>query len=349
MLAELTRLVASGQFLAPPQIADAVSALASPDAPLEEKADLLLALARRGESPSEIASFARTLRDRSIIPPIPEPLRQRGIIDVCGTGGDGQNTFNISTTVALVVSAAGIPVAKHGNRAVTSRSGSADVLEALRIPVNLSPTDAASALQQHHFAFFFAPHFHPAFRHIAPARKLCAERGHRTVFNFLGPLLNPARPSAQLLGVAHPALCEPLAHVLRELGLHRALVVCGRAGDGYLDEFSTVGETTIAEFHHQQGFSVSQCAPEDLGIPRAQIHDLAGGDRDHNAQLIHHLLSGTDRGPKRNALLLNAGAALFVANHVRSITAGIEAAADLIDSGRALAQLQRLQTPTSPA
>jgi anthranilate phosphoribosyltransferase len=304
-----------------------------------------MTLARRGETPAEIAGFARELRARSVVPPLPDSTRLRGIIDVCGTGGDGQNTFNISTTVALVAASAGVPVAKHGNRAVTSRSGSADVLEALGIPIDLSPEAAAASLGDRDFAFFFAPRFHPAFRHIAPARKLCAEQGQRTIFNFLGPLLNPARPTAQLLGVANPSLCEPVARVLQSLGLHRALVVCGQAGSGFLDELSTVGESTIAEFHHERGFSVSTCGPEDFSVRRARIEELAGGDRETNAELVRAVLSGLDRGARRDAVLLNAGAALLVAGRVRSITEGIDAAARLIDSGRALAKLEELRTP----
>lgn len=342
MLAELTRQVQSGAELAADQIAGAVTALAAESADVAGKAEFLMALARRGETPAEIAAFARELRARSVTPPIDAVTRNRGIVDVCGTGGDGQNTFNISTTVAIVVAAAGVPVAKHGNRAVTSRSGSADVLEALGIPVDLAPEAAAASLRDHDFAFFFAPRFHPAFRHIAPARKLCAERGQRTVFNFLGPLLNPARPDGQLLGVAQPALCEPVAKVLQELGLRRALVVCGQAGGGWLDELSTAGESTIAEFHHDRGFAVTQLVPEDLGLRRAGIDELAGGDRDTNARLIRAVLAGEERDARREAVTLNAGAALFVAGRVRSITEGLEAAGELIDSGAARRKLEAL-------
>lgn len=329
--------------MATEQISRAIAWLVDEQVPTEAKADFLSALAQRGESLEEIAVFARELRSLAVVPPIDPETRNRGIIDVCGTGGDHQNTFNISTTVALIVASAGVPVAKHGNRAVTSRSGSADVLEALRIPVELSPEEAAESLRTKDFAFFFAPRFHPLFRNIAPARRLCAERGQRTIFNFLGPLLNPAQPSAQLVGVATPALCAPLAHVLQRLDVRRAMVVCGRTPTGHLDELSTVGDTVIAEFHHERGFSVSTLPVRDLPVQPTVLKDLAGGDREANAIVIRRLLAGEEHGPKRDAVLLNAGAALFIAGKVRSILEGWERAAELIDTGRAAAKLAQLQ------
>src|SRR5208337_2264354 len=182
----------------------------------------------------------------AVEPPVDAETRARQILDVCGTGGDRLNTFNISTTVALLLAAAGVPVAKHGNRAVTSQAGSADVLEALGIRIDLTPAEAARSLRDRNFAFFFAPNYHPAFKHIAPARKLCAERGQPTIFNLLGPLLNPARPSAMLMGVPRPELCEPLAQVLQSLGVRRGMVVSGKIVNpksqivNSLDELSTL-------------------------------------------------------------------------------------------------------------
>lgn len=345
MLEALTRRVSGGAELTAAEVAGAVAVLAEENVGAEAKADFLSALAVRGETPVEIAAFARELRARSVVPPIDGRTRERGILDVCGTGGDRQNTFNISTTVALVVASAGVPVAKHGNRAVTSKSGSADVLEALGIPVELAPEAAAASLRARDFAFFFAPRYHPAFRHLAAARKRCAERGQRTVFNFLGPLLNPARPTAQLVGVPSPALCEPLARVLQDLGLRRAMVVSGRAGDGPLDELSTVGETTVAEFHHERGFHLSTVQPGDFPVGPARVEDLAGGDRHENAAIIERLFSGEDRGPRRDAVLLNAGAALFLAGRCRSITEGWDLAAERIDSGAAGRKLAQLREP----
>lgn len=343
MLPTLTERVRTGAELTPDQVAGTVNALVDPEVEAGVKAEFLAALAQRGETTAEIAAFARELRSRAVAPPIDAATRDRGIVDVCGTGGDHQNTFNISTAVALVVASAGVPVAKHGNRAVTSKSGSADVLEALGVPIELSPEEAAEALRAHDFAFFFAPRFHPAFRHIAPARRLCAERGQRTIFNFLGPLLNPAQPAAQLVGVPLPALCAPLARVLQQLGLRRAMVVCGGSLKGHLDEMSTVGDTVIAEFHHERGFSVSTLSVRDLPIQPTVLGDLAGGDREANAETIRRVLSGAERGPRRDAVLLNAGAALFVAGRARSILEGWELAAGLVDSGRAAAKLAQVQ------
>lgn len=343
MLEDLTQQVRTGAELSSAEIAHAVEALVAETLDASVKADFLTALAQRGETPAEIAALARELRGLSLLPPIDTATRERGILDVCGTGGDHQNTFNISTTVAILVASAGVPVAKHGNRAVTSKSGSADVLEALGIRVDLAPDEAAQWLRERQFAFFFAPRFHPAFKHLAPARRLCAERGQRTVFNLLGPLLNPARPSAQLVGVSSPTWCEPLARVLQELGVQRAMVVSGRAGEGHLDELSTVGENVVAEFHHARGFSVSTLSPRLLPVQPAVIGDLAGGDREVNAAIIRRLLAGQERGPRREAVLLNAAAALFVAGRARSITDGWGVAEELLDSGRGAAQLARLQ------
>ena len=242
----LTNDLAAGKILSEEQIRAAVEQLVDENVPAATKAEFLSRLAAKGETVAEISAFARALRDKSITPPLTAETRAGEILDVCGTGGDQLNTFNISTTVAILCAAGGIAVAKHGNRAVTSKSGSADVLEALGIRVDYSPAEAAQALHEHHFAFFFAPNFHPAFKHIAPARKLCAARGQRTIFNFLGPLLNPARPTAQLVGVPRPELCEPLAQVLQTLGIRRGMVVCGQVPSSEFRVPSLEVRTTIA-------------------------------------------------------------------------------------------------------
>jgi anthranilate phosphoribosyltransferase len=210
--------------------------------------------------------------------------------------------------------------------------------------VDLAPEAAAARLRDHGFAFLFAPRFHPAFQHLAPARKLCAARGQRTIFNFLGPLLNPVRPSAQLVGVSRPELAEPLAQTLRRLGVRRAMVVSGLVpGPAYLDELSTLGENVIVEFYQDRAVSSSRWSPDDLPLVRAALADLAGGDRFENAALIEKLLAGEDRGPRRDAVLLNAGAALFVAGATTSIADGWERAAETIDAGRATAKLAALR------
>jgi anthranilate phosphoribosyltransferase len=339
----LTEQLAQAESLTAEQVAAAVAQLIDEQTSAETKADFLTALAHKRETTEEIAAFARELRDKSVKPPLDPETRNREILDVCGTGGDRLNTFNISTTVALVCAAAGVTVAKHGNRAITSQAGSADVLEALGIPIDLSPEQAAAALRDHQFAFFFAPKYHPAFKHIAPARKLCADRGQRTIFNFLGPLLNPARPAAQLIGVPRPELCEPIARVLQSLQVRRGMVVSGRVGDKYLDELSTLGANTIAEFYHDRGFAMSELSPEQFPLPPATLADLTGGDRNANAKIVRDILSGGERGPKRGAVLLNAAAGLLVAGRTKSLMAGWDLAVDVIDTGKAEAKLKELR------
>ncbi len=349
MLHALTEHLRRREHLSEEQVRETIGHLTAESIPVEAKADFLTALAQKGETTDEIAAFARHLRDLSIQPPLDAETRARDILDVCGTGGDKLNTFNISTTVALVCAAGGVTVAKHGNRAITSQSGSADVLEALGIRIDLTPEEAARSLKERHFAFFFAQKYHPAFRHIGPARKLCAERGQRTVFNFLGPLMNPVRPSAQLIGVPRPQLCEPMARVLQSLGIRRGMVVTGlvpvpgQDAPAHLDELSTLGDTTVAEFYQDRGFTTSTLSPENFPLQPATLADLAGGDRETNAGIIRRVIAGEERGPKRDAVLFNAGAALFVAGRVKSITEGWEFAAALIDDGRASAQLRLLQ------
>ena len=349
MLEELTRQLADIDSLADEQIRQAVEQLADEKIPAAIKADFLAALAEKGETADEIAAFVRALRDKSIPPPIEPAWREsREILDVVGTGGDRLGTFNISTGAALICAAAGVTVAKHGNRAVTSQAGSADVLEALGVRIDLAPSDAVSSLRERNFAFFFAPAWHPAFRHIAPARKLCAERGQRTIFNYLGPLLNPARPSVMLVGVPRPELCEPIARVLQSLGVRRAMVVCGSVQDpgttvhGCIDELSTLGDNTVAEFYQERGFAGSTLSPEQFPLQEATLVDLLGSDRHSNAEIIRRIFRGEDRGPRRDAILLNAAAALFVAGKSKSLVEGWELAGAIIDNGQAKRKLEEL-------
>jgi anthranilate phosphoribosyltransferase len=342
VLEKLIQQLTAAQSLDGEQVNAAVEQLADEKVAAEIKADFLTSLAKKGETPREIAAFARALRDKSIPPPLDAETRSREILDVVGTGGDRLSTFNISTTVAILCAAAGVTVAKHGNRAVTSSVGSADVIEALGIKVDLTPEAAARELKEKNFAFFFAPNFHPAFKNIAPARKLCAANGHRTIFNVLGPLLNPARPSALLVGVPRIELCEPMAGALQSLGARRGMVVCGFAEDKTLDEFSTIGATEIAEFYQERGFSASVFSPNNFPLQPATLADLRGGDKLANAEIIRRILRGDERGPKRDAVLLNAAAALFVAGKTKSLAEGWELAGETIDSGKANAKLVEL-------
>ncbi len=340
MLETLIKQLAAAQSLTAEQVRRPSNALTDENIPAPAKADFLIALAQKGETPEEIAAFAAALREKSIPPPLEKNWRDsREILDVVGTGGDRLSTFNISTTVAILCAAAGVTVAKHGNRAVTSSVGSADVIEALGIRVDLTPAEAARSLREKNFAFFFAPNFHPAFKNIAPARKLCAERGQRTIFNFLGPLLNPARPSAMLVGVPRPELCEPMARVLQSLGVRRAhgrhAAQAEPATANSLDELSTLGANHVAEFYQERGFTTSILSLENFPLQPATLADLRGGDKFENAEIIRRILRGEERGPKRDAVLLNAGAALFVAGKAKSLAEGWELAAETIDSGAA--------------
>jgi anthranilate phosphoribosyltransferase len=342
VLVKLISQLVGLQPLSEPQIQAAVEELVDDKVPVAVKADFLTALAQKGETVDEITAFARALREKSIPPPLDAETRSREILDVVGTGGDRLSTFNISTTVAILCAAAGVTVAKHGNRAVTSSVGSADVVEELGIRVDSSPVEAAHALREHGFVFFFAPHFHPAFKHIAPARKLCAERGQRTIFNILGPLLNPARPSAMLVGVPRPELCEPMARALQSLGVRRGMVVCGSAEGKHLDELSTLGTNQVAEFYQERGFSVSTLSPEMFPRQPATLADLRGGDKAVNAEIIRRIFRGEERGPKRDAVLLNSAAALLVAGRTKTLTEGWDLAERIIDSGQANGKLKEL-------
>ena len=348
VLVKLTEYVVAGQTLSADAAAEAVRALASPDVEVDLKAAFLGALASKGETMEEIVAFARELLALSVQPPLDPATRAGEILDVCGTGGDRLNTFNISTTVALIAAAAGIKVAKHGNRAITSQAGSADTLEALGIKIDLTPAEAAAALREHGFAFFFAPRYHPAVAAAGAARKLCAAKGQRTIFNFLGPLLNPARPTMQLVGAPVPALCGLMAGALQDLGLRRGMVVCGSVPPGadgkprHLDELSTLGDNVVAEFYQTRALAVSTLSPHGFPVRPATLADLAGGDSRTNAETVVNLLQGKERGPKRDAVLLNAAAALFVAEKVKSMADGWELAEELIDSGAVLAKLEAL-------
>lgn len=348
MLEKFIQQLAALHPLSEEQVSEAVELLVNEAVAAETKAEFLSQLARKGETPEEIAAFVRALRDKAVQPTLdPQWRNARELLDVVGTGGDRLSTFNISTTAALLASAAGVTVAKHGNRAVTSTIGSADVIEALGIPFDLGPEEAARTLCEHGFAFFFAPKYHPAFKHIVPARKLCAQRGQATIFNFLGPLLNPARPTAMLIGVPRPDLCEPLARVLQSTGVRRAMVVCGTVpgepgGVRYLDEISPLGPTTVAEFYQEHALACSKLSPEPFPLQPLTLADIRGGDREINASIIRRILSGEERGPKRDAVLLNASAALFVAGKARSLVSGWELAAEVIDSGKAQSKLAAL-------
>jgi anthranilate phosphoribosyltransferase len=298
-------------------------------------AGFLVALRVKGETVEEITGCARAMR-RAAVPVRPE---RRDVIDTCGTGGDRAGTFNISTTTAFVVAGAGLGVAKHGNRSVSSQSGSADVLRALGVNLDLDPDQIAAAIDEIGIGFLFAPRLHPAMRYaIGPRREL----GVRTVFNILGPLTNPAGARAQLLGVYDPSLTEPLARVLRQLGSDAACVV---HGSGPLDELTTTGSNQLSCFGvglAPDCVATEMLDPTDLGFPRAGVQDLQGGDPEENAQITRSVLSGKDGGPRRDVVLLNAAAALWVGGVAADLEEGATRAAASIDSGAALAKVDAL-------
>ena len=291
------------------------------------------ALRIRGETVDEIAAFATAMREAALTLDHPYDA-----IDTCGTGGDGAHTFNISTAAALVLAGAGLKVAKHGNRALSSKSGSSDVLSALGVNLAATPAQQRRSLDEAGIAFLFAPHYHGAMRHVGPVR---AEIGFRTVFNLLGPLSNPAGAKRQVMGVYDPRLLEPLAEVLGRLGATRAWTV---HGDG-LDELTTTGPTQVAEWR-DGAVSRFEVTPEDAGLPRAAIENLRGGDAEENAIALTALLAGAP-GPYRDIVLLNAAAALVVADRASDLKAGATQAAAVIDDGRASAALARLVEATN--
>ena len=293
-------------------------------------AALLIGLAMKGERPVEIVGLARTMRAHAV----QISKRYDDVFDTCGTGGDRSGTFNISSCAALVVAACGVRVAKHGNRSVSSLSGSADVFEALGVRVTASPAIVERCLAEAHIGFFFAPTFHPSMRHAAPTRR---ELGVRTAFNLLGPLTNPAGATRQLVGVPRPEFTELMARSLVLLGCERAWVVHGADG---IDEISTTGYTKISECK-EGAVNTFYLHPADVGLPKATAASLKGGNAQDNAGIIERILAG-ERGPARDVVLLNAGASLLVAGEARSVEDGILRASRAIDRGDAKRALERL-------
>jgi anthranilate phosphoribosyltransferase len=316
--------LADGNTLSAKEAEHAFDIIMSGAADLAQMAAFIMALRVRGEQVDEIVGGARVLRSKASQVKAPD-----GIVDTCGTGGDGIGTYNISTAAAIVTAAAGVPVAKHGNRSVSSKSGSADVLMSLGACLEISQEENEESLRANNFAFLFAPAHHRAMRHVAPAR---GSLQLRTIFNLLGPLANPAQAKRQVLGVFDRRWLHPMAEVLQKLGSDHVWVVHGSDG---LDELTTTGPTYVAELkdRHIREFEVS---PGDVGLPVADLEDLKGGDADVNAQAITDLLAGKPSA-YRDIVLMNAGAALVVAGKAATLADGVAIAADTIDSGKAKA------------
>ena len=295
----------------------------------------LTALALKGETIDEITASAAGMRAHCI-----KLLHNLDVLEIVGTGGDGSNSFNISTTSSLVIAAGGVPVAKHGNRAASSKSGAADVLEALGVKITLTPERSAEILKKINICFLFAQNYHIAMKYVAPIRK---ELGIRTVFNILGPLSNPAGANMELMGVYDQSLVEPLAQVMANLGVNRGMVVYGQDS---LDEISMCAPTSVCEIRDGK-FTAYEITPEQFGYERCEKGALTGGTPAENAEITKAILKGEEKGSKRQAVCLNAGAALYIAGKATSIEEGVKLAESLIDSGAALKKLEEFVEETN--
>ena len=333
---ELTKILLSGVSLTSDQAAMAARELTRAEVDDCAKRGFLLALSAKGESPTEVAAFAQTFREYAINPGV-EAWADRAI-DVCGTGGDGSGTFNISTAVSFIVAAAGVPVFKHGNRSITSKCGSADLLEALGIRLDAPHEQLRESLRELNFCFFFAPAFHPAFKEIMSVRRALAEAGQRSIFNLLGPLINPGRPAFQLLGVYSEQWVRPMADALGALGLTAGAVVHGHPEpERGLDELSCAGENIVA------GFGALGSIPQvwtaaDAGLAPCEFSDLKGGDVAANLATMHALMAGSTKELPQglyDSTLLNAGAALWISGAAPDLRSGVRQARHTLESGEA--------------
>ena len=334
MIRDAIKKLVDGEDLAETEAVQVMQEIMDGEATPSQIAAFVTALRIKGETVEEVSGLARVMREKSVR--ICTKIAPELLIDTCGTGGGRLNTFNVSTTAAFVVAGAGIAVAKHGNRAMSGKCGSADVLEALGVEIILSAEQVGKCIDEAGTGFMFAPTHHPAMKYAVTPRK---EIGIRTVFNILGPLTNPAGAKRQLMGVFEPHLTELMAGVLRTLGSDRAMVVHGLDG---LDELSTVGKTKITELKDGELITY-EISPEDFGFKRAVPADLSSGeDAEQNARIVEEILEGK-QGPRRDIVLLNAGAAIMVAGKAESLQEGIALAESVIDSGKALSALRSLK------
>ena len=337
MMRDYILQIQQGENLSHDEITMVMELIMTGQAPLEEIKDFLSALNKKGPTVEEITACALIMRKFMV----PVKTHHKIILDIVGTGGDHKKTFNISTVTAIVAAACGVAVAKHGNRRVTSLCGSADVLEALGINVHIEEKYLGECLDKIGLAFLFAQRLHPAMKNVASARQ---QLGVKTIFNILGPLTNPAQATHQMMGVYSRDLLEPMAQVLKSLGLKRALVVHGNDG---LDEITTTDKTFVCEFNGQEIISYD-IDPDELGIARARIEDFAGGNAADNASITRRILEG-ERGPKRDIVVVNAAYALYTAGTVENFLQGMRMAEHAIDSERALGKLEELEEFTNRA
>ena len=329
MIRDAIQIVVAGRSLSMEEGAEVMGEIMAGEATPAQLAAFLVALRLKGETPEEMAGMASAMRDAALRVETEGPL-----VDTAGTGGDGMGSFNVSTAAAFVAAAAGLRVAKHGNRAASGTCGSADVLEALGVRIDLGPEAVATCIEEVGFGFMFAPTFHPAMRHAAPVRR---EIGIRTVFNVLGPLTNPARASRQVLGIAAASLGEKMARVLGLMGSQHALVVHGEDG---LDEITLGAGTRVWEVLDGEVRSYT-ITPEDLGLPRVSPERIRGGSPEDNAHTLRRLFHG-DKGPVRDVVLANSAAALQVGDRAKDLRSGVDLAREAIDSGEALRKVDRL-------
>lgn len=341
-LDELTTILNRGDDLSASDVVAAISGLLDDGVDEKAKATFLRALRVKGESAAELASFAKAMLSRAIDPQI-EPARLSGpMLDVCGTGGDRAGLFNVSTTSMFVLAAGGVTIVKHGNRGITSQCGGADVLEALGVKIDLPAADLKRCVEEVGAGFLFAPLYHPAFAKIAPVRRQLAAEGETTIFNLLGPLLNPARPERQLIGIFSAALLDRFAEALRILGRKRVWVLHGEAGEMGLDEISTAGATTICEIDNGKRHRFT-LRPEQFKIARAEIEELRGGDKNENVAILLGIVEGTITDARRDIVVLNSAAGFVVAGIAADLEEGISLAHQQLDSGAAARKLQQLR------
>jgi len=330
----------SGIDLSPEEIRLAGDFLLDEKTPLEDRIDFLHALHSKGETPDEVAGFVEMFLERAVKP----PFSGENCMDVCGTGGDRAGFFNISTTVMFVAAGAGVRIVKHGNRGITSKSGGADVLEALGVRIDLTPAATASALEKAGCCFLFAPAYHPAFHAVAPVRRALAARGCASIFNIIGPLLNPAKPSFQLAGVFDPALLPTYAAVFQKLGRKQAWAVHGTGPNAFrVDEVSPLGTTHVHAASKARSWQFTIEA-SDFDLPKMTARDLAGGDAETNARILRGILDGSIQGPPRAVVQLNAAAAICAAGRAPDMENAWLHAGDSIDNGNALRSLENLRS-----
>ncbi|MFN0080347.1 MAG: anthranilate phosphoribosyltransferase [Prosthecobacter sp.] len=339
----LTTTLQTGTNLTAAQITLAAAQLVDPAVESVAKADFLRALAKKGETPAEIAAFVQEFLKLAVDPKIDRAKLPGPMLDVVGTGGDKLHLFNVSSTAMFILAAGGVCVTKHGNRGITSKAGGADVLEALGIKIDLPVEKVVHGIESIGLGFFFAPLYHPAFKAVAEARKLLAAEGQRSIFNVLGPLLNPGRPDYQLIGVFDPKLTRVFGEILLKLGRKGAWVVHGSAGAGQgMDELSTLGVNDVCQVVDGK-LSETRIDPKSLGFGKAALDELVGGDAAENATILEGVLAGTIKGAKRDIAVLNAAAGFVITGMATDLVAGKALAEELLNRGAAHAKLRAMQ------